>query len=283
MKRTKGLGLFYIILAIFLIIVFAILLYPNIVMLISSFQDTGTGAFTLDNYKEIFTSSIYTDGFRNSILLSVYSSIVGLLATVLATYAVHSYLPRLKKLFLILANLTANYVGVPLSFGLIILFGNAGIITVIDQVAGWNMLSDFSIYSISGLMIAFVYFQLPLGITLLIPIYDALDNKWREAASLLGASRLQFWWKIGLPILMPSFVGVFFMMFANGIGTYDTAVALTGTGVNLISIRIANTISGDIFALPEVGAALSVVLALVLLVSMILGQWLSNRNRRIAG
>lgn len=51
----------------------------------------------------------------------------------------------------------------------------------------------------------------------------------------------------------------------------------------MVSIRIANTISGDIFALPEIGSALSVVLGLVLLVNMGLGQWLSNRNRRITG
>lgn len=39
-------------------------------------------------------------------------------------------------MFLTLANLTANYVGVPLAFGLIILFGNAGILTILDQVMG---------------------------------------------------------------------------------------------------------------------------------------------------
>lgn len=88
MKNIKGLSIFYIIMAIFFTLVLAILIYPNIVMLVQSFQDTSTGAFTFDNYIEIFSKSIYLDGFRNSILLSVYSSIVGLILTVLATYVI---------------------------------------------------------------------------------------------------------------------------------------------------------------------------------------------------
>lgn len=267
---------------VFFAVVVGILIYPTVIMFISSFQDTSTGAFTLDNYIRIFTESQYIMGFQNSILLSIYSSVVGLLITLLATYGIYTYMPRLKSFFLTLANLTANYVGVPLAFGLILLLGNAGILTNIANAYGWEVFENFSIYSVNGLFLGFVYFQIPMGITLLLPIYDALDKNWREAASLLGASTFQYWLKIGLPVLFPSLIGVFAMMFANGIGTYDTAVALTGSSVNMISINIANTIQGDIFALPEVGSAISVVLGLVLLINMGLSQWLSNRNRRLS-
>lgn len=283
MKRNNGLKSFYLIMGIFFLVVIGILIYPSIVMVISSFQDTSTGAFTFDNYVRIFSESQYTSGFKNSITLSIISSIIGLLITVIATYGIYCNMPRLKSFFLMLANLTANYVGVPLSFGLILLLGNAGILTNIANANDWAILDHFSIYSVSGLLLGFIYFQIPMGITLLLPIYDALDKNWREAASLLGASSFQYWKRIGLPVLFPSLIGIFSMMFANAIGTYDTAVALTGSSVNMISINIANTIQGDIFALPEVGSAISVILGVVLLINMGMGQWLSNRNRRIAG
>ncbi len=281
MKKRKGLNRFYVIMGIFFLLVIGILIYPTLVMIISSFQDTSTGAFTLDNYIRIFTEYQYISGFQNSVLLAIVSSIIGLIITVLATYAVYSYMPRLKSFFLTLANLTANYVGVPLAFGLILLLGNAGIITNLTNALGWDILGDFSVYSISGLMIGFIYFQIPMGITLLLPIYDALDKNWREAASLLGATSLQYWIKIGLPVLFPSLMGVLAMMFANAIGTYDTAVALTGSSVNMIAINIANTIQGDIFALPEVGSAIAVVLGVILLINMGLSQWIIDRNRRL--
>ena len=283
MKRNNGLKSFYLIMGIFFLVVIGILIYPSIVMVISSFQDTSTGAFTFDNYVRIFSESQYTSGFKNSITLSIISSIIGLLITVIATYGIYCNMPRLKSFFLMLANLTANYVGVPLSFWLILLLGNAGILTNIANANDWAILDHFSIYSVSGLLLGFIYFQIPMGITLLLPIYDALDKNWREAASLLGASSFQYWKRIGLPVLFPSLIGIFSMMFANAIGTYDTAVALTGSSVNMISINIANTIQGDIFALPEVGSAISVILGVVLLINMGMGQWLSNRNRRIAG
>lgn len=281
MKNKKGLKSFYLIMGLFFMIVIGILIYPTIVMIISSFQDTRNGAFTLDNYTRIFSEYQYVSGFKNSVILALVSSIIGLVITVLATYGVYSYMPLLKSFFLTLANLTANYVGVPLAFGLILLLGNAGIITNIANALDWNILDNFSVYSISGLMLGFIYFQIPMGITLLLPIYDALDKNWREAASLLGATSLQYWMRIGLPVLFPSLMGVLAMMFANAIGTYDTAVALTGSSVNMIAINIANTIQGDIFALPEVGSAIAVVLGIILLINMGLSQWIIDRNRRI--
>lgn len=282
MKKNNDLAFFYVIAAIFAILVVGILVYPVLVMIHLSFTNSRTGEYTLNNYQRIFTEAQYLSGFRNSILLSLSSAVIGLLITVVCTFIIYFYFPRLRKWFLSLANLTANYVGVPLSFGLIILLGNAGILRILDKSLGWGLWDNFSVYSTQGLMIAFIYFQIPLGITLLMPTYDVINKNWREAAAVLGASNKQFWQKIGLPVLMPSFISVFIMMFVNGIGTYDTAVALTGSSVNMISINIANTISGDIFALPEVGSALSVVLGVLLVFNMMIGNYITKRTRRMA-
>lgn len=282
MAKIKDLFLFYLIAFVFFLLVAAILIFPMIMMLISSFREPGSGVLTISNYQRILTEYQYLDGFRNSILLSLFSAAIGLVITTLATYAVYASFPKLTQMLLSMANLTANYVGVPLSFGLILLLGNAGLLLNLAEAMGWDFLREFSVYSVNGLRIAFVYFQIPLGVTLLLPIYKALDSKWREAAALLGAGPFHYWKHIGLPVLFPSLMGVFTMMFANGIGTYDTAVALTGTSVNMISINIANTIQGDIFAQPELGSAVAVILGVILMVNMLLGRWLQQRGRRFA-
>ncbi|MDK8502356.1 ABC transporter permease subunit [Aerococcus sp. UMB1112A] len=276
----QGLGVFKAFITVFFLLILAVLVYPVITMILASFQDAASGAFTLNNYKEIFTTNIYTEAFRNSILISLYSSLVGLFVTSLATYAIVSYLPKMREAFLVLANLTNNYVGVPLAFGFIILLGNSGVLVMLDQVLGWNILSDFNIYSLTGLLIVFIYFQLPMGITLLIPIFDGLDKRWSEAAELLGANSFQYWTKIGLPILAPSLIGTFCIMFANAMGAYDSAIALTGSSINLLSVRIGNTVSGDLFAKPEIGSSLAVVLAMILAINMVFGHYVSNRLRR---
>ena len=250
---------FQLAMGIFALIAVAVLIYPAANMIVMSFQPGGGGGFTLSNYKEIFTQSMYTTAIRNSLLISLFSSIVAIVFTTITTYGIVSRSKKLKETFMIIANITSNFAGIPLAFAYIILLGSSGVLLIFARRMGIDWLSGYNLYSVWGLGIVYLYFQLPMGIILLMPIYDALDTRWRESAELLGANSFQYWKRIGLPVLMPSIVGVFAMMFANAMGAYALADALTGTSVNLLSIRIANTVSGDIFAQPEIGAALSVL------------------------
>ena len=275
----KQLKPFKITMILFSVIVISILLYPLVKMIISSFM-TSSGDFTLENYKEIFSAKMYVDSFKNSIILSFFSALVGVIFTWLATYSIISLFPKAREKFLVISNLTSNFAGIPLAFAFIILLGNSGVIVLFDKLTGINLLKDFNLYSVSGLLLIFIYFQLPLGITLMVPIFDALDKKWREAAELLGANSFYYWKKIGLPVLAPSLIGIFSILFANALGAYASAEALTGSSVNLLAIRIGNTVSGDIFARPEIGAALSLVLSIILLVNMLISSWMTKKFRR---
>ena len=125
-----------------------------------------------------------------------------------------------------------------------------------------------------------MYFQIPLGILFIYPSLKKLKKEWKEAALLLGATNFIYWRKIGLPNIMPSIAGTFIIMFANGMGTYETAYALTGSNVNLITIRIAALVSGDIYAQPEIGSTLAVVFALIMLLILVTSQTLLKRVRR---
>ena len=274
---------FQLAMGIFALIAVAVLIYPAANMIVMSFQPGGGGGFTLSNYKEIFTQSMYTTAIRNSLLISLFSSIVAIVFTTITTYAIVSRSKKLKETFMIIANITSNFAGIPLAFAYIILLGSSGVLLIFARRMGIDWLSGYNLYSVWGLGIVYLYFQLPMGIILLMPIYDALDTRWRESAELLGANSFQYWKRIGLPVLMPSIVGVFAMMFANAMGAYASADALTGTSVNLLSIRIANTVSGDIFAQPEIGAALSVLLAVILLINMVLGDKLAKRAEKVSG
>lgn len=273
---------FHLAMILFALIAVAVLIFPSANMVLMSFKPTGGGGWTLANYREILTGSMYTDAIKNSVGISLFSSVVAIVFTTVTTYAIVSRSKRLREIFVVIANMTSNFAGIPLAFAYIILLGSSGVLLIFGQRAGIDWLANYNLYSPWGLCIVYLYFQLPMGIILLLPIYDALDKGWRESAELLGASSFQYWRRIGLPVLMPSIVGVFAMMFANAMGAYASAEALTGTGVNLLSIRIANTVTGDIFARPEIGAALSVLLAMILLVNMILGDKLAKRAEKVS-
>ncbi len=273
---------FHLAMILFALIAVAVLIYPSANMVLMSFKPTRGGGWTLANYREILTESMYTAAIKNSVGISLFSSVVAIVFTTVTTYAIVSRSKKLRETFVVIANMTSNFAGIPLAFAYIILLGSSGVLLIFGRRAGIDWLANYNLYSPWGLCIVYLYFQLPMGIILLLPIYDALDKGWRESAELLGASSFQYWRRIGLPVLMPSIVGVFAMMFANAMGAYASAEALTGTGVNLLSIRIANTVTGDIFARPEIGAALSVLLAMILLVNMILGDKLAKRAEKVS-
>ena len=273
---------FHLAMILFALIAVAVLIYPSANMVLMSFKPTGGGGWTLANYREILTESMYTAAIKNSVGISLFSSVVAIVFTTVTTYAIVSRSKKLRETFVVIANMTSNFAGIPLAFAYIILLGSSGVLLIFGRHAGIDWLANYNLYSSLGLCIVYLYFQLPMGIILLLPIYDALEKGWRESAELLGANSFQYWRRIGLPVLMPSIVGVFAMMFANAMGAYASAEALTGTGVNLLSIRIANTVTGDIFARPEIGAALSVLLAMILLVNMILGDKLAKRAEKVS-
>ncbi|MCU7558574.1 ABC transporter permease subunit [Macrococcus capreoli] len=276
----KGKSLFITAIIILFVSLFAFLIYPFLMMVISSFQTNAQDAFTIGNYQEVFTKPMYLTAFINSIIISVVSSVIALIITLIATYAIKSKSEKFQNNILVMANLTSNFAGIPLAFAFIILLGNTGLFILLDKTLGWNLLEGFNLYSWSGLILIYIYFQLPLGIMLLYPVFDGLDKHWREAATILGANDFQYWKRIAIPFITPSVLGVFTIMFANAMGAYASAYALTGSSYNMLAIRIGATVSGDIFARPEIAAALSIILAIILLVNMVVNDWLTNRMRR---
>ena len=163
-----------------------------------------------------------------------------------------------------------------LAFAFIIIMGTNGALTLLLRDAGAG--EDFNVYSRMGLTMIYTYFQVPLAVLLLYPAFDALDDDWQDSAALLGASKRQYWRLIALPVIMPSVLGTFILLFANAMGAYASAYALMGSNYNLVTIRISSLVAGDIFLEPQLAAALSVLLVTVLIVLVVVNQMLLKRS-----
>ncbi|WP_342532325.1 ABC transporter permease subunit [Lysinibacillus sp. FSL M8-0216] len=262
----------------FLVLLLLFFLVPLLYMLITSFQNSD--GFTLAQYKGVFTNGYILQGFKNSITLSVISAIIALMVTLFAVYAMMKFSEPVREKILILTNLTSNFSGIPLAFAFIVLLGNSGLFTLLFEKWDIDALSSFSLYSWGGLLLIYIYFQLPLSLMLLYPIYDGIQQQWKEAAALLGASSWQFWMKIGLPVMLPGIVGTFSVLFANAMGAYASAYALTSSNYNLVAIRIGSLIKGDIFAQPELASAIAVILAVSMVTAMLISEWSISKTRR---
>ncbi|MBK0058554.1 MULTISPECIES: ABC transporter permease [Pseudomonas] len=247
---------------------------PLVWVAIASLQsESGWG---LDNFSKIFASKFYLQAIERSLEISFWSSLFGIVIATLGAYSLRQVDSRLRDFVSAFANMTSNFAGVPLAFAFIILLGFNGALTLALKEIG--LLGDFSIYSKTGLIIVYTYFQIPLGVLLLYPAFDALREDWRESAALLGASHWQFWRHIGLPVLTPALLGTFVILLANALGAYATVYALTTGNFNVLPIRIAALVAGDITLDPNLGSALAMVLVGLMTLVTVVHQWLLKRS-----
>ena len=252
---------------------------PLVWVLIHSVQSEESG-WGLANFIKIFNSKFYLQAIQHSLEISFWSSLFGIVIAILGSYSLRKVDSRLRNFVNAFANMTSNFSGVPLAFAFIILLGFNGSSTIMLKQAG--IIEDFNLYSKTGLIILYTYFQIPLGVLLLYPAFDALREDWRESASLLGASSWQFWRYIGLPVLTPALLGTFVILLANALGAYATVYALTTGNFNVLPIRIAAMVSGDISLDPNMASALAVILVGLMTLVTLVHQWLLKRSYHVA-
>lgn len=252
---------------------------PLLTVVRSSLMSKGvlTGQFYLQALDPIFLRA-----FANSIKLSAMTAGLGVIFGTLVAYAIITSPNRFVQTALTaLSDVTTNFGGAPLAFAFIVILGSTGIITLLLKEIGIALYPGFRIYSISGLTVAYLYFQLPLMILLVIPALYGLRREWREAALNLGASNFRYWLEIALPILFPALISGFLLLFANSFGAYATAWTLTGSDVDLITIRIAALIRGEVQLAPELADALSIYSLLIMIACVGGYLWISNRSRSL--
>ncbi|WP_226799498.1 ABC transporter permease [Carnobacterium mobile] len=277
-KKTNLTYLLFLLPFMVLIVLFELL--PLLSIVINSVSPIGTSGFTLNHFSSIFASDYYMMSIRNSLLIAVFSSLIGLVVAVLGAYAIHHATPKVKQFFINLINMTSNFQGIQLAFAFIILLGNAGVLVLIGQQMGIDFLANFDVYSSTGILLTFVYFQIPLATLLMYPSFDAIHQEYKEAAMLLNASQFSFWMRVGIPIVLPSIFGTFSVLFSNALAAYATPYALMGNNYALLPIRISAMFTGDVVQQVELGSALSVILLLLMSVMTVISTNLLKKMRK---
>ena len=258
----------------FLILLAMFSLAPAAWILVSSVQVEES--WSLANFRDILGSAFYRQAFANSLWISIWSSLAGLGIGLLASASLKRVDCALRELMVAFTSMASNLSGVPLAFAFIILMGSNGAATLL--LRRWGLLGDFNLYSQAGLTLIYSYFQIPLALLLLYPAFDALQDDWRDAAALLGASHFTYWRRVALPVLMPAVLGTFILLLANALGANASAYALMTSNYNLVTIRISSLVAGDIALEPNVAAALAVMLMALLVLVVAVNQFLMKRS-----
>lgn len=243
----------------FLVFAAIFLLLPTVNIVLGAFRGPD-GSFTLATLAKLFEPRLM-NSFWLSIRVSFFSAALGAgLGFLVAAAVIHGGLPAwVRAPMVTFSGVAANFAGVPLAFAFIATLGRLGLVTVLlRDWFGINIYaSGFNLISFWGLVFVYLYFQMSLMILIITPALEGLRKEWSEAAESLGATGLQYWRMVAIPVLLPSLLGTFALLFANSFGAIATAQALTGSSQSLITVQLFAQIRGDVLQDPNLGYAIA--------------------------
>jgi putative spermidine/putrescine transport system permease protein len=271
----------------FFLYVAVFLLLPIGVLAIEAFRATDPVTFeeswSIASIQGAITGAPYRRAYVGSLQLSVITAVLGtVLGLALAVAVLRAKRGLLlRRLVLTAAGVLANFGGIPLAFAFLATIGNAGVITVLLTDTLGLGLGGFSLASMTGLALVYLYFLIPLMVLTIIPALEALRPQWREAADNLGASGWQYWRYVGGPVLAPPVIGAAMLLFASAFAAYATAKALVGSSVPLITLQIADALSSNVVVGAEnLGKALALGMVVVIGLVMVFYAWVQRRTQR---
>jgi putative spermidine/putrescine transport system permease protein len=247
---------------------------PAWAILDGAFTVKTTGGFGTANLTASLQGA-YLTALVGSVKLSAVSAVLAaLFGLPLAQAVVTSRHRALREAVLTASGVLANFGGVPLAFAFVATLGNAGVLTrhlgLTDK--GWDL------YSFWGLVIVYLYFLIPLMVLTITPALEGLRVQWREAAQNNGATTTQYWLHVALPVLAPSLLGGLVLLFGTAFAAYATAAAIVGSSIPLITLQIADALSGNVLVGQE-NVALALSLDMVLIAGLVMAVYLPLQRR----
>ncbi len=248
------------------------LLYPTWNVASGAFQDND-GKFSVKVLKEVFNSGVARHAFANSLEISAKTAIAGAILGALFGWALVNgkqggYFYRFS---VALSSVLAQFGGVMLTFAFLATFGFNGLIANIAvKYAPNTFLADASwLYGKFGISVLYTFFQIPLMVLVFLPTLENLKPQWREASDALGGKAYEYWLRIGIPILTPSFAGAALLLFVNSFSAYATAATLINLSDFLTPLEIATALTSETGgANPAEAKALSFYMVVVVVIAM---------------
>jgi putative spermidine/putrescine transport system permease protein len=249
------------------------LLWPTGIVVIDAFKNPN-GAWAFSNFTEL-GNPLVRGYFIGSFKLCLFSSLVGAVCGAILAYAVASGDPDgiVRRLYIAVSGVLAQFGGVTLAFAFLVLIGPVGLLFH----ASWYFEFPW------GIGLIYAYFQIPLMVLVFLPAIDGLKVQWREASENLGASAWQYWRHVGGPLLMPAFLGATLLLFANALSAFATIQAWENQVAYVVPQQIATALTSEV-GLNSVNVADLLALGMVIMVAIVMtgyalllrraGRWL---------
>lgn len=186
---------------------------------------------------------------------------------------------RGKRLLRAVYALPLSFSGVIVGFLMVVMLGRAGFVPRLGEALAGSPWLASSAYGFSGVVLAYLYFEIPRATLALEAAFRRFDFRLLDAAHSLGASRGQALRHVLLPVLRPALLSTLAVTFSVSLGSFGVVLILSTRDFSVLPLEIFMAY----LAFPSdqhAAAALSVVLlALALGVSASARRWLEAPQR----
>lgn len=256
-----------------ILIIASLLLFnvlPLIKILIQSFTDAG-GTYSFGGYIRAFQFKQNRDALVHTLVSSFSAAAIATVIGFIFAYCACYIKMRAKRFFNVIAILPIISPPFSVALSIILLFGNKGLIThtILD-------LASNNIYGFGGLLFAQVFSFFPMAYLQLNGVLSTIDPSIEEAARDMGASRLQTFLKVTIPLSLPGIVNSFLLMFIKCAADFGNPMTIAG-GYNTLATQIYYQAVGG-YELQRCTALAMLLLVLTMIVYLISKLFVEKRT-----
>ena len=277
----------YLLLSPTLLVMVALLGIPLVMLVVLSFwtQDgiVFDRAFTLENYRQFFAydeSPLYINLLIRSVGMSAIATTVILLLSYPMAYFLAFRVRQHKLIWIILITVPFWISYLLRIFAWKVILGFDGVIN--SSLMGLGIISkplEFLLYNPVAVTITLSHAWAAYAI---LPIYvslEKIDRSLLEAATDLGDSPVKRFLRITLPLSMPGTLASTLLVFIPTVGDYVTPALVGGTSGMMLGNVIQSLVTRSDNA--PMGAAVSIVMMLVVTLIVCLFLWMTGQQRRL--
>ena len=202
------------------------LLYPMAYLIRQSVMDPDTGGFTLAYFTKFFSKSYYFDTLINSFKVSITATVLSIAIGTPLAYLFTIFKIKGKgvlNILIVVASMSAPFIG---AYSWILLLGRSGVITTFLKNFG---IAIPEIYGFGGIVLVMTLQLFPLVFLYAKGALKNIDNSLIEAAENLGCSGIACFFKVVVPLIMPTLLAAALLVFMRSFADFGTPM-LIGEG-----------------------------------------------------
>jgi iron(III) transport system permease protein len=246
---------------------------PLLRLLVVSFQQPDTGAFTLANYAAAYSRSRYLDALVKSLILGVSSASLCLVFGVPLAWALSR--TDMPGKGLVWVSILGTFIIPPYlgAVGWMLLAGpNAGWLNRLFIVLTGVEKGPFNIYSMTGLVLVTACYSFPYVFVFTKSALDLVSSEMEDAANILGCGNLRTTLSITLPLVLPAILAALILVFLEAIALFGSPALLALPG----RFHVVTTQLWQFFEYPpKVGVASAYAMPLLCITIFLF--WLQRR------